>query len=289
MQLLRWEHRPKGLRSPVLICAFRGFNDAAESATAALTSLGVQLDAHRFATIDPENFVDFQSARPMIKLSAAGDRELQWPEFELYSARVPHSSRDVVLLTGPEPAIRWRSFCETVVELADVLGIDFLVTLGALFADVPHTRPAALTGLASDGTLMERMGLQTPDYEGPTGIVGVLYSMCCDVGIPAASIWAAVPHYVAVSPNPKATFALLRKLESLIEIAIDAAELEEASIDYERQVSQAADLDPDVRAFVEQLERSSDANQLATDDASIPSGEVLAREFQRFLRQRAGD
>jgi predicted ATP-grasp superfamily ATP-dependent carboligase len=286
MQPLRWERRPDGLRAPALVCAFKGWNDAGEAASSALTFVGGSFEATRFATIDPEDFVDFQETRPTVRLTSALSREVEWPEFEVYEARIPRAPRDVVLLTGPEPAFRWRTFAQTVVDLAEALDIQLVVFLGALLADVPHTRPVHLTGLASDERLMERSGLDRPSYEGPTGIVGVLHEACAEAGLPTASLWAAVPHYVAVVPNPKGALALVRKLESVIGVTVDATELETAASDYERQVTRAVDLDPDVQAFVERLERTADAEDESSDPSQLPSGDVLAREFQRFLRQR---
>jgi proteasome assembly chaperone (PAC2) family protein len=284
MQPLRWERRPDGLRAPALVCAFKGWNDAGEAATSALTFMGAGLDATRFALIDPEEFVDFQSTRPTVRLSEGISRRIEWPEFEFYEARVPRAPRDLVLLSGPEPAMRWRTFCEKVIEIAEALGVQMVVTLGALLADVPHTRPVSITGFASDEQLIERLGLQAPTYEGPTGIVGVLQQACQDAGMPAASLWAAVPHYVAVAPNPKGALAILRRLESLVGVTVDAMELETAAADYDRQVTRAVELDPEVQAFVDRLEKAADEEEAEAPD--LPSGDVLAREFQRFLRQR---
>jgi proteasome assembly chaperone (PAC2) family protein len=286
MQPLRWERRPDGLRAPALVCAFKGWNDAGEAATSALTFMGAGLDATRFAMIDPEEFVDFQSARPSVRLVDGHTRKIEWPEFEFYEARVPRAPRDLVMLSGPEPAMRWRTFCEKVIELAEALGVQMVVSLGALLADVPHTRPVSVTGLASDEQLIDRLGLQRTTYEGPTGIVGVLHAACADAGMPSASLWAAVPHYVAVAPNPKGALALLRRLEGLVGITVDAMELETAAADYDRQVSRAVELDPEVQAFVERLERAADEETEDPDPSNLPSGDVLAREFQRFLRQR---
>jgi predicted ATP-grasp superfamily ATP-dependent carboligase len=199
---------------------------------------------------------------------------------------VPRAPRDLVILTGPEPSYRWRAFCSQVVELAEALGVQLVVTLGALLADVPHSRPVSVTAFASDPALVERLALQPPTYEGPTGIVGVLQSTCAEAGMPAASLWAAVPHYVAVAPNPKGALAILRRLESLVGVTVDAQDLETAAVDYERQVSRAVELDPEVQAFVERLERAADEEEGPTDLSQLPSGDVLAREFQRFLRQR---
>jgi predicted ATP-grasp superfamily ATP-dependent carboligase len=286
MQPLRWERRPDGLRAPALVCAFKGWNDAGESATSALTFLAGSLGAEPFALIDPEDFVDFQSTRPVVRLVDGVSRKIEWPEFEIHAARVPRAPRDLVLLSGPEPAMRWRGFSKVVVDLAEALGVQLVVLLGALLADVPHSRPVSVTAHASDPGLIERLSLSAPTYEGPTGIVGVLHQACQDAGLPAASLWAAVPHYVAVAPNPKGALALLRRLESLVGVTVDAMELEDAAADYERQVSRAVELDPDVQAFVERLERAADEESGRPDPGELPSGDVLAREFQRFLRQR---
>ncbi|MEA2291998.1 MAG: hypothetical protein QOF17_1018 [Solirubrobacteraceae bacterium] len=286
MQPLRWERRPDGLRAPALVCAFKGWNDAGESASSALTFMGASLDATRFATIDPEEFLDFQATRPSVRLVDGLSREVEWPEWEIYEARVPRAPRDLILLSGPEPSMRWRTYCETVVELAEALGVQLVVSLGALLADVPHSRPVSVTGMASDLGLIERMDLQAPTYEGPTGITGVLHAACADAGIPSCSLWAAVPHYVAVVPNPKGALAILRRLETLVGVTVDASALEEAAGDYERQVSRAVEMDPEVQAFVERLEKAADEEDAAPSPEELPSGDVLAREFQRFLRQR---
>ncbi|MEA2288133.1 MAG: hypothetical protein QOD55_130 [Solirubrobacteraceae bacterium] len=286
MQPLIWEHRPDGLRAPALVCAFTGWNDAGDAASAALQFLGASLGATRFARIDPEDFYDFQATRPKIELVEGRTRRIEWPEVEIYAARVPRAPRDLILIQGAEPSMRWRGFCRLIVDLAEALGTQLVVTLGALLADVPHSRPVPITGLTSDDALVERLGLQQSGYEGPTGIVGVLHSACQEAGMPSASLWASVPHYVAAAPNPKAALALVRKLESLVGVSVDAGELERSAVDYERQVSLAVQSDPDVQAFVERLERAAaeEAEELGPED--VPSGDVIAREFQRFLRQR---
>ena len=209
----------------------------------------------RFATIDPEEFYDFQATRPQVKLVEGEAREIVWPAVELYEARVPRAPRDLILSAGTEPSMRWRTFTKLIVELAEALGTQLVVTLGALLADVPHTPPVSVTGLASDPALISRLGLARSSYEGPTGIVGVLHAACQQAGLPSASLWAAVPHYVAATPNPKASLALVRKLEGLVGVAVDAGELEAAAADYERQVNVAVQSDPDVQAFVERLEQ----------------------------------
>jgi predicted ATP-grasp superfamily ATP-dependent carboligase len=287
MPPLRWENRPDGLRAPALVCAFKGWNDAGDAASAALQFVGGSLGAARFATIDPEEFYDFQATRPRVSLRDGRTREISWPEVEIYAARVPRAPRDLILLQGSEPSFRWRGFTQLIVDLAEALGCQLVVSLGALLADVPHSRPVQLTGLASDTSLTERIGLPGSSYEGPTGIVGVLHDACARAGLPSASLWASVPHYVAAAPNPKAALALVRKLESLVGVSVDAGELESAAADYERQVNLAVQSDPDVQAFVERLEQAAAEEEAdAAGPTDLPSGDVLAREFQRFLRQR---
>src|SRR5207247_10972520 len=188
MPPLMWDSRPDGLRAPALVCAFKGWNDAGDAASAAVQFVGASHNATRFAQIDPEDFYDFQATRPRIKLTEGRTRELAWPSVEIYEARIPRAPRDLVLLAGPEPSFRWRSFCHPIVDLAEALGVQLVVTCGALLADVPHSRPVAITGLASDEALTERLGLQNSNYEGPTGITGVLHAACAEAGLPSASL-----------------------------------------------------------------------------------------------------
>jgi proteasome assembly chaperone (PAC2) family protein len=289
MQPLIWDRRPDGLRAPALVCAFKGWNDAGDAASAALTFLGAGLGATRFAQIDPEDFYDFQATRPKIELVDGRTRELQWPSVEVWEARVPRAPRDLVLLSGPEPSMRWRTFCQLIIDLAEALDIQLVVTLGALLADVPHSRPVGITGFATDEGLQARTDLQPSSYEGPTGITGVLHHACAEAGVPSASLWATVPHYVAAAPNPKAALALVRKLEGLVGVTVDGSELEAAAADYERQVSLAVQSDPDVQAFVERLEKAAEEEDEPVDPSQLPSGDSIAREFQRFLRQRGPD
>jgi proteasome assembly chaperone (PAC2) family protein len=271
-----------------LVCAFKGWNDAADAASSALSFIAGSLGAQRFATIDPEEFYDFQATRPQVKMVEGRTREIVWPAVELFEARVPRAPRDLILLTGSEPSFRWRAFTGLIVDVAEALGTQLVVTLGALLADVPHTRPVSITGLASDLELVARLGLTTSSYEGPTGIVGVLHNACQQQGLPTASLWAAVPHYIAAAPNPKAALALVRKLEGLVGVAVDATELEGAAADYERQVNLAVQSDPDIQAFVDRLEQAAGTD--ADDEPGyLPSGDTIARDLQRFLRQRGGD
>jgi proteasome assembly chaperone (PAC2) family protein len=289
MQPLTWDRRPDGLRAPALVCAFKGWNDAGDAASAALTFVGASLGATRFAQIDPEDFYDFQATRPRIELVEGRHRQVQWPSVEVWEARVPRAPRDLILLSGPEPSMRWRTFCQLIVDLAEALDTQLVVTLGALLADVPHSRPVGITGFATDERLQERSDLHPSSYEGPTGITGVLHSACSEAGLPSASLWATVPHYVAAAPNPKAALALVRKLEGVVGVTVDASELESAASDYERQVSLAVQSDPDVQAFVERLEKAAEEEEEPVDPNELPSGDVIAREFQRFLRQRGPD
>jgi proteasome assembly chaperone (PAC2) family protein len=288
MQPLQWEHRPDGLRAPALVCAFKGWNDAADAASSAITFVGSALGAKRFATIDPEEFYDFQATRPRVRLAEGETREIVWPVVELHEARIPRAPRDLILLSGTEPSFRWRTFSALITELAEALGTQLVVTLGALLADVPHTRAIAVSALSSDRSLIARLGLSPSSYEGPTGIVGVLHAACQNAGLPSASLWAAVPHYIAATPNPKAALALVRKLEGLVGVAVDATELERAASDYERQVNVAVQSDPDVQAFVERLEQAAGID-VDEDTGPLPSGETIARDLQRFLRQRGSE
>jgi predicted ATP-grasp superfamily ATP-dependent carboligase len=288
MQPLQWEYRPDGLRAPALVCAFKGWNDAADAASSAITFVGGALGARRFATIDPEDFYDFQATRPRIRMAGGQTREIVWPEVEIYEARIPRAPRDLILLAGSEPSFRWRTFSRLIAELAEAIGVQLVVTLGALLADVPHTRPISVTGLASDPGLVTRLNLSQSAYEGPTGIVGVLHGACQDAGLPSASLWAAVPHYIAAAPNPKAALALVRKLEGLVGVAVDATELETAAADYERQVNVAVQSDPEVQAFVERLEQAA-GTEVDETEGPLPSGDSIARDLQRFLRQRGDE
>ncbi len=270
-----------------MVCAFQGWNDAGDAASTAVAFMSTALGARRFARVDTEEFYDFQANRPRIKLTDENTREIEWPGVEMFEASIPRAPRDLVFVQGVEPSLRWRAFSSLIVELAEALGVQMVITLGALLADVPHTRPVAMTGLASDPALMERMGASGPGtYEGPTGIVGVLHSAASDAGMPALSLWASIPHYVAAAPSPKAALALVRRLESLVGVSVDASELELAAETYERQVGLAVSSDPDVQAFVERLERDAESEEEPLMPDDLPSGDLLASEFQRFLRQR---
>ena len=283
MEALVWESQPPRLRSPILVCAFAGWNDAAGSATTALTAVSESLDTELIAQIDPEEFFDFQANRPNIRLTEDETREIDWPGNLLYAARAQRAEHDLVLLSGTEPNLRWRAFTEGVADAAETLGVKMVVTLGALIADVAHSLPVPITGLASDEELADRLGLTRSNYEGPTGVVGVLHDACRRRGIPSASLWAAVPHYVAAVPNPKAALALLRRLEGLVGVAVEASALEEEADTYDSQVSRAVAANPEIEELVQRLEEEQ-ADRIELED-ELPSGEALAQDFERFLRQ----
>ena len=286
---LRIYERPASLERPVLIGAFRGWNDGGQAATLAVGYLARLWGARKFADIDPELFVDFQATRPMVSLEDGRTRRIEWPENSFFRGRIPGVDRDAILLVGVEPNYRWRTFSEIVTELARDLGVELAVTLGALVADVPHTRASPVTGAATDPQLVDELGLQLSRYEGPTGIVGVLLDSCRRAGIPSVSLWAAVPHYVQLAPSPPAAKALCERLAGVLSTTIDVTELDEASEEYVEQVSQAVATDADTASYVEDLERRSDSLELLEESDDIVSGDALAAEISRFLREREAD
>jgi len=274
---LRIAERPV-LRRPVLISAFRGWNDGGQAATVAAAYLARQWDATRFADIDPESFMDFQAVRPTVTLDGGLTRRIEWPENVFFHATVPGTDRDAIILLGVEPNYRWRAFTDLVVGLARDLGVELVVTLGALLADVPHTRPAPVTGAATDPRLVEELGLQLSRYEGPTGI-----------DLRSVSLWSAVPHYVSLAPSPRAAKALCVRLADLMGVPIPTVELDDAEEEYAAQVSEAVASDPETQAYVEELEQRADSLESFTDEGRLPSGEALADELTRFLRDRDRD
>jgi proteasome assembly chaperone (PAC2) family protein len=282
---LRMADRP-ALSRPVLIAAFKGWNDGGQAATLAAAYLARQWQAERFADIDPEGFVDFQAVRPTVTLDEGMTRHIEWPENAFFHASIPNGERDAVILLGVEPNYRWRAFSDLVSNLADELGVELVVTLGALLADVPHTRAAPVTGAATDPRLVEELGLQLSRYEGPTGIVGVLHDACRRHDIRSVSLWSAVPHYVSLVPSPRAAKALCERLGTLLGVPIELDELAEAEAAYAAQVSEAVASDAETTAYVEELERRADSIELFTDEGELPSGDALAAELTRFLRER---
>jgi len=271
------------LRRPVLVAAFRGWNDGGQGATLGAGYLARQWGAEEFAEIESENFYDFQAVRPHVSLEDGLTRKLEWPANTFLHAPIPGLERDAVILLGVEPNLRWKTYSKLVVELAQDLGVELVVTLGSLLADVPHTRPAPVSAAASDPKLVEDLGVEPSRYEGPTGIVGVLLDGCRQVGLSSVSLWAAVPHYVSLAPSPRAALALCRRFGELIGAEIDLAELEQASEEYSEQVTEAVASDTETAAYVEELERRVDLMEAAEQ---LPSGESLAAELTRFLRER---
>ncbi len=274
--------RPE-LHRPVLVAAFRGWNDGGQGATLGGGYLARQWEAESFAEIDSENFYDFQAVRPNVSLEDGLTRKLEWPSNTFLHAPIPGLDRDAVILLGVEPNLRWKTYTALVLELVQELEVELVVTLGSLLADVPHTRPAPVSAAASDPTLVEELGVEPSRYEGPTGIVGILLDACRQAGLPAVSLWAAVPHYVSLAPSPRAALALCRRLGELIGADIDVAELEQAAEEYSVQVTEAVESDAETAAYVEELERRVDLMEAAEE---LPSGESLAAELTRFLRER---
>lgn len=286
MDLVRWEREPL-LRRPLLVVAFEGWNDAGDASSLALGYLAKAWEAERLATIDAEEYYDFTVTRPQVRLTEDGERSIDWPDIELLGARVPGSSHDLLLIRGVEPQLKWRTFSKAVVEAARTVNAELAVILGALLADVPHTRPVRVSGTTDDQDLAERLGLAASSYEGPTGIVGVLHDALRRSGIPTASFWAAVPHYVHQLPSPKAALALVERSAALLGAPVDSLELRAAAQDYERQVSERIADDEDVAAYVASLEETSDSDwpePSAEEGLRLGSIDELAAEVERFLR-----
>ena len=303
---VRWNAQPS-LRRPTLVAAFSGWNDAADAASDGVRWLARTVGARVFATLDTEEYLDFQAARPTVELVDGVIREIQWPALAFSAGSLPAGGRDLVLLLGVEPNLRWPTFCDDVISVARTTGCELVVTLGALLGDVPHSRPMRCTGSATDEVLAAKLGMERSRYEGPTGIVGVLHDAARRVGFASASIWAPVPHYVATAPNPKATRALLSRLSQLTDIGLDLTDLDIAATAWERSVDEVVAGDADASAYVERLEarydENADANPVESDDVittadddedwldedALPSGESLAEDFERYLREQGDD
>ncbi|MGK5640072.1 PAC2 family protein [Streptomyces sp. URMC 126] len=279
------------LIDPVMICAFEGWNDAGDAASSAVAHLDREWKGEVFAALDAEDYYDFQVNRPTVWLDG-GVRKITWPTTRLSVVRTggPGGTgeaggrpRDLVLVRGIEPSMRWRSFCNEILGFAHELGVEMVVILGSLLGDTPHTRPVPVSGVTSDPDLARTMDLEESRYEGPTGIVGILQEACTHAGVPTVSLWAAVPHYVSQPPNPKATLALLNRLEDLIDLRIPQGELPEDARAWQLGVDQLAAEDSEVAEYVQSLEQARD-----TADLPEASGEAIAREFERYLRRRDG-
>jgi proteasome assembly chaperone (PAC2) family protein len=272
------------LRDAVLIAAFEGWNDAGDAATAAVEHLERQWKATAVAALDPEEFYDFQVNRPTVSLVDGLTRHITWPTTRVSVARLTEGGRDVVLVRGIEPNVRWRGFCDELRAIGSDLGVTMVVTLGALLADSPHTRPVPVSGTASDPETATALGLEASRYEGPTGIVGVFQDACTSHGTPAVSFWAAVPHYVAQPPCPKATLALLRRVEDVLDLSVPLGDLPDEARAWERQVDELAAEDSDVAEYIASLEEREPETDLPE-----ASGDAIAKEFERYLRRRTDD
>ena len=281
------ERRPE-LERPVLIAGFTGWNDAAEAASLAVSTIGEQWGAKRFGGFDDEEFYDYQTTRPQIKLVEGVTRTIEWPENELSATEARVGALDgsgAILLSGPEPNFRWRTFSQAVVDLARELDVRLVITLGALLADVPHSRPVSVAANAQDPSLVDNLGLTASRYEGPTGITGVLHRYCASKDLPSVSFWASVPHYLPSVPSAPAALALMQSLSNLLGTSFDTANLESSSEDYQRQVSVAVSQDSDLASYVRTLEERYDA-QTESGERNLPSGDELAKELERFLREK---
>ncbi|MDQ3772666.1 MAG: PAC2 family protein [Actinomycetota bacterium] len=281
-------HADVELRQPVLVAAFRGWNDAGDAASFAAAHLGRVWSASEFASIDPEDFYDFQAVRPQVELIEGVTRKITWPSNEFMAAKLDGVGHDVIVLVGTEPSTKWRTFTNLIVETARAHDVKLVITLGALLADVPHSRDVPITGTAVDPELIERLDLQRSRYEGPTGIVGVLHEAFSQAGIDSASLWAAVPHYLAVTPNPKAALALVERATQLVGVAAEIDDLQRATSVYEERVTEMVSSDEDVQAYVRMLEDRTDEreNLEEMDPTQMPSGDDIAAELERFLRDK---
>ena len=276
--------RPR-LRGPVLLAAFDGWNDAGEAATSALDAVADGLGAETFATVDPEEFYDFQATRPTVRM-VEGRRRIEWPATELRAARLPAADHDLIVVRGHEPNLRWRTFADEIVELAANLRVEMVVTVGALLADVPHTRPVQVVSSAGDRDLAERLGLNLSRYEGPTGILGVLSDAAGRLGIPAVGLWAALPHYLHLAPNPWGAMALVEELGRLLPITVDTGELAGQTEAFDTAVTDLIDENPELAGYIERLETDTDEDD-APGLADLPPEQFVA-EVERYLRDHPG-
>jgi len=276
---VRWRTRPT-LDRPVLVAAFEGWNDAGDAASGAVRYLIERHDAEQVAEIDAEEFFDFTTTRPQAEIDEDGARRIVWPTTDVYAASLPGDAGDVLLLIGAEPQLRWRTFCEQITGLAQQVDCRLVVILGALVAEVPHSRPVPVVGTVTDPALQVELGLQPSTYQGPTGVVGVLSAACREAGLPAASLWAAVPTYVPTAPSPKAVLALLEHTAEVLGTWVPTTDLEIASAAYERQVTELVQEDDETSDYVTQLEARHDAD----DDTG--AAKSLVEEVERFLRDR---
>jgi predicted ATP-grasp superfamily ATP-dependent carboligase len=282
-----FSERPS-LRRPALVCAFRGWNDGGEAATIAARYLVERWKAKTFAHLDPEEFYDFQVTRPTVRLEGGVSRVIEWPRGEFAAATV--EGRDVVLFTAAEPNVRWRTFAEAILGAAREIGVNLLVTLGAFLTDVPHSRSVPVVGSAVDEDTAGRLGLSRSRYEGPTGIVGVLHDASNRARLPSVSLWAAVPHYLPVAPNPKAALALVERVSALLETPVDTVPLARAAVGWEEGVVRLVGESEELGEYVQRLEAATDEGTIGVPLTDQPvSGDAIAAELERFLREQGGD
>ncbi|WP_066851457.1 PAC2 family protein [Mycobacterium sp. 1274756.6] len=274
------------LHDPIVVVAFEGWNDAGDAATGALEHLDTVWAGVPIVEIDDEDYYDYQVSRPVIRLVDGVTRALVWPSMRIAYCRPPGAGRDIVLMHGVEPNLRWRTFCTELLDTAERLGVDTVLILGALLADTPHTRPVPVSGAAYSAESAARFGLTETRYEGPTGIAGVLQEICVGRGIPAVSFWAAVPHYVSQPPNPKATVALLRRVEEVLDIEVPLGDLPAQAEEWEQLVSEMTAEDDEIADYVAALEERGDAEVDLHEALGQIDGDALAAEFERYLRRR---
>lgn len=271
------------LVDPVMIAAFEGWNDAGEAASAALEHLELMWDAEPLASIDPEDYYDFQVTRPHVRMADGVTRKIEWQTTRLSVAKLAGTERHVVLVNGIEPNMRWRTFCAELIGYADRLGVTKVITLGALLTDTPHTRPTPVSGTSYDKASAKAMDVEPSTYQGPTGIVGVFQNACVEAGIPAVTFWASVPHYVSQARVPKAAVALLHRVEEVLDVEVPLGALPEQAEEWERTVSEMAEADDEVREYVRQLEEQAEAESDVLPEAD---GDAIAADFERYLRRR---
>ena len=272
------------LVDPVMIAAFEGWNDAGEAASTALEHLELSWDATPLASIDPEEYYDFQVTRPHVRYTDGVTRKIEWMTTRLSVATLPGTERHVVLVSGIEPNLRWRSFCSELLGHVERLGVTKVITLGALLTDIPHTRPTTVSGISYDVASAKRMQVEQSTYQGATGIVGVFQNACVEAGVPAMSFWAAVPHYVSQARVPKAAVALLHRIEEVLDVEVPLGGLPEQAEEWERTVSEMAEADDEVREYVRQLEEQAEADD--ADELPDADGDAIAADFERYLRRR---
>jgi len=284
-------HQIPLLRNPVMVMAFSGWNDAAEGASGAIEHLlsiwrekDDEILPQLIADVEPEDFYDFQVNRPQVSIDDSSIRNITWPSTQIFGLEIPSMDRDLVIVTGVEPSMRWKTFATDLLDLADDLEVSLVVTLGSLLADTPHSRPITVTGTGAHPNIAERLGVSVSKYEGPTGILGIIQDGCMRRGIDAISLWAAVPHYASASPSPKASLALINSLEDFLDVSFPLGTLQEDADEWEKSVDELAAEDTDVAEYVKALEESKDAAELPD-----VSGDSIAKEFERYLRRRSND